>query len=515
MNIYSCIPNNEMIDFWIKNNLNVLFHGKHGVGKTSLIIDGFIRNHLKFLQFSAATMDPWVDFIGVPKEKIDEKGSYLDIIRPKSFRDDEIEAIFFDEFNRSHKKVRNAVMELIQFKSINGKKFPNLKIIWAAINPSDAESAKYDVEILDPAQFDRFQVHIELPYKPHVPYFREKFGIEIADAAIDWWKDLPPSIQDIVSPRRLEMALNIHKINGALHHVLPPSSNPNKLCLAIEHKSPIKEYKKLINKNNENEIKEWLKNENNFLAVKDLILKNPSCSLHLIEEERISSLMSINKKIADHVFNNAQAFESIIKTLACSSTNKTLKDRALKIINSPSTKLNITYKTKKSVLKIAKHYIFQTTWNNSAPEIVPKTNSYSGELKDWASIEGAIKLSTNAVHTITTSTGYVSRRQKITFAEKIRICNSAITLFSMDIKDTLEFAQKTLRTIDWVASNCQSKSLKNKAQNIIPAINKAVRIIRKNDPLYSCQKFAREYPNIVAKIFARAEINEIGKGCLI
>ena len=42
-----------------------------------------------------------------------------------------------DEFSRAHKKVRNAVMELIQFKSINGRKFKNLKIVWAAINPDD------------------------------------------------------------------------------------------------------------------------------------------------------------------------------------------------------------------------------------------------------------------------------------------------------------------------------------------------------------------------------------------
>lgn len=30
-------------------------------------------------------------------------------------------------------------MELIQFKSINGKKFNNLKVIWAAINPDDGD----------------------------------------------------------------------------------------------------------------------------------------------------------------------------------------------------------------------------------------------------------------------------------------------------------------------------------------------------------------------------------------
>ncbi|HRZ84262.1 MAG TPA: hypothetical protein P5069_17565 [Candidatus Hydrogenedentes bacterium] len=34
----------EKLDFWIKNNLNVLFIGKHGVGKTSMVKDAYDRN---------------------------------------------------------------------------------------------------------------------------------------------------------------------------------------------------------------------------------------------------------------------------------------------------------------------------------------------------------------------------------------------------------------------------------------------------------------------------------------
>ena len=63
-------PNN--FDFWIENNLNVLLRGKHGVGKTAMVVDAFERNNLKYKYFSASTMDPWVDFIGVPKEKTDD-----------------------------------------------------------------------------------------------------------------------------------------------------------------------------------------------------------------------------------------------------------------------------------------------------------------------------------------------------------------------------------------------------------------------------------------------------------
>ncbi|MGH2612900.1 MAG: ATP-binding protein, partial [Rhabdochlamydiaceae bacterium] len=77
------------LDFWFKNNFNVLFIGKHGVGKTALVNDCFVnRNGLvlgeSFLYFSTPTLDPWVDFVGVPKEVKDENGiTYLDLVRPK------------------------------------------------------------------------------------------------------------------------------------------------------------------------------------------------------------------------------------------------------------------------------------------------------------------------------------------------------------------------------------------------------------------------------------------------
>ena len=72
--------NSQKLDFWIQHNYNVLFIGKHGVGKTSLVIESFKRSNLRYRYFSAATMDPWVDFIGVPRSNQDENGQFLDLI---------------------------------------------------------------------------------------------------------------------------------------------------------------------------------------------------------------------------------------------------------------------------------------------------------------------------------------------------------------------------------------------------------------------------------------------------
>ncbi len=213
-------------NFWIEHNLNVLFIGKHGVGKTTRIIEAFNRYNLKWKYFSAATIDPWVDFVGIPKEETDSSGhSYINFIRPREIEDDAVEAIFFDEFNRAPKKVLNSVMELIQFKSINGKKLNNLKIIWAAVNFNDDEEEIYSVEKIDPAQLDRFQVHVEIPYKLEKSYFSKKYDKGIATATIEWWNDLPAKIKDKVSPRRVEYALEVWKAGGDLGYILPKESN--------------------------------------------------------------------------------------------------------------------------------------------------------------------------------------------------------------------------------------------------------------------------------------------------
>lgn len=260
------IISESKLDFWIKHNYNVLFVGKHGVGKTHSIIDAFNRNNLNWLYFSASTLDPFVDLIGVPKEVVDDNGNrYLDLVRPKALQNDEVEAIFFDEYNRSKPKVRNAVMELIQFKSINGKKFNNLKVIWAAINPDDEneDELKYDVETLDPAQKDRFHVIVNVPYSVDKSYLVNKYGDYVGSGATEWWNGLTKELKDLCSPRRLDYALNVYNNGGDMYDVLDKKLNVTKLISQIKSGSFKSALKTLFKNKNDDANDEFFSNVNN------------------------------------------------------------------------------------------------------------------------------------------------------------------------------------------------------------------------------------------------------------
>lgn len=329
--------NENKLDFWIKNNLNVLFIGKHGVGKTATITQAFDKANLKWKYFSAATIDPWVDFIGVPKPTTENGIQFLDLIRPKEFAEDNIEALFFDEFNRSHKKVRNAVMELIQFKSINGKKFNNLKIIWAAINPDDEET--YDVEKIDPAQLDRFHVHCKVDYKCDSIYFKNKYG-NLADSAISWWNELDPKFKDLVSPRRLDYALDLYNKKGDLRDILPPETNISKLLLTLQQ-GPVKNIlENLYTSQNLTEAQTFIENENNYEAAIHYLKKDKNLFLFFLPflaKEKLASLLT-NNTIFNYIITSGNKIDDKVKVvltdfykISATSKQKKLIDKHLNI----------------------------------------------------------------------------------------------------------------------------------------------------------------------------------------
>lgn len=199
----------EVLTECAKQEQNVLLIGTHGVGKTMITKQIFDSLNYKMKYYSAATLDPWADLVGIPVPVDVKNGTVhkeLQFIRPQLV--DEAEVLFFDELNRAHPKVLNAVMEIIQFKSINGVKLPKLKMVWAAINPPGGE---YKVNDLDPALADRFQVHLEVLTDPSRPYLvaaardaKQDDPAEVVTQVLSWWSRLDPTQKKNITPRRLE-----------------------------------------------------------------------------------------------------------------------------------------------------------------------------------------------------------------------------------------------------------------------------------------------------------------------
>lgn len=323
---------NQIIDklkFAAANGWNVLLRGSHGIGKSSIITQAIESQGLRLKYFSASTLDPWTDLVGIPIK--DDEG-YIQYIKPKWLKDADFDILVFDEFNRSPKKVRNAVMELIQFKAINGETIPNLKAVWAAINPED-EDDTYDVERLDPALQDRFHYVINLSEKPDLGYFSEKYG-DRGRIACKWWNS---EVKDPnkVSPRRLEYVLIVESAGGSVRDVLPRDVNASSLILQLAQGSFDDQMNKIIRNGDAGEIKKFLSNDTAFANVVDKIeaneelvailyphlkpelllariSKNPNLSNKLITENNIKIFLPILNKFKGE---GAQLPQSVIKAL--------------------------------------------------------------------------------------------------------------------------------------------------------------------------------------------------------
>ena len=232
--------------------------------------------------------------------------------------------------HNSHKKVRNAVMELIQFKSINGRKFHNLKIIWAAVNPDDDETEDYDVEKIDPAQLDRFHVHVDVPYKPVLSYFVRQYGKEVAEAGCAWWSELPTEMKNAVSPRRLDYALNMYKNKGDLRDVLPSKSNINKLLLTLRDGPIRKKLEKFVKLKDLVGATKFLGQENNYAASISYLTKTTEFKkffLPLLPEEKIASLIAASKPLQKYFAENCgkvAVYEKVINSIIKANQNKLL-----------------------------------------------------------------------------------------------------------------------------------------------------------------------------------------------
>ncbi len=196
---------------YMKANKNILIAGEAGTGKTEMLKAAASELDLTMKYYSSSTLDPFADLVGIPVPNTTTK--LVEYYRPKEI--DEAQIIFFDELNRADPKTINAVMEIIQFRSINGEPLRKLHCVVAAINPVDKG---YNTEELDIAVRDRFDIFLTSEVVADYSYFKEKYGAALARAAIDLFKDYQNSYREdqrskkntlgYFSPRRLEKILD-------------------------------------------------------------------------------------------------------------------------------------------------------------------------------------------------------------------------------------------------------------------------------------------------------------------
>lgn len=213
------------LKLYIELGKNILLRGKHGVGKTQMLMQACSElshpdgSPYKMIYFSASTLDPFTDLVGIPHVVTVNGMKDLESVRPHVI--DEADVCFFDEVNRAEPKTTNALMEITQFQTINGQKLSKLKSIIAAMNPAD--EGDYQVSALDPAFADRFSIYIDMEPKPDWSYLtqslsrpeddRGDYGFKKGDVKKvisgirSWYKSLGNDLAAnscYISPRRIE-----------------------------------------------------------------------------------------------------------------------------------------------------------------------------------------------------------------------------------------------------------------------------------------------------------------------
>ena len=302
----------ELLEHAALNGFNVLLEGRPGTGKTAFVTQALDNLGWNWKYFSASTMDPHLHLIGIPREV----NGRMEMLLPADIDFDNLEAIFLDEYNRSNKKVRNAVLELIQFKSINGKKFPKLKVIFAAINPDDDEEFTYDVEKLDQAQRTRFHQTIPVPNEPCDVYFKEKHG-SVGVLAVKWWEGQDQKVKNLVSPRSLEYIVEVFVAKGDIKYVLGGSEiNTGELAQYLAKPDPVQVLDDLCNESKTKK-KAFFRDNNDFKHVrselfdKDRYLDELSC---YVPDEELMVAMRETKgnKFIGYVASNVDKFKHLI-----------------------------------------------------------------------------------------------------------------------------------------------------------------------------------------------------------
>jgi hypothetical protein len=141
---------------------NIMLVGRHGIGKSQIIENYFVRQGKKVVILFLGQMSDPGDLIGLPV--LDGTTRKTEFRPPYWFpeKSDEPIVLFLDELNRARPEILQCVMDLTLNKQLNGKKLPAGSRIITAVN----EGEEYQLTDLDPALVSRFNIY---KFSPTVP----------------------------------------------------------------------------------------------------------------------------------------------------------------------------------------------------------------------------------------------------------------------------------------------------------------------------------------------------------
>lgn len=216
---------------YVKNGLNVLIVGPAGTGKTSIAkkVCSDLGMTTKYLD--ASLSDPYIDLVGIPVPNHEKKS--MEFYKTGGLMDAEV--IIIDELNRGPRDFRNGILEATLEHSLKGEKLDNLKSVIACMNPAEEG---YQVDELDVALVDRFDVRLYFGPEIDAKYFSNKYNRDVAKAVKKWYKDYNMTNANkssknkkvYISPRRMDKLVNVFQkvpTLGSIKGSLPEGTTGN------------------------------------------------------------------------------------------------------------------------------------------------------------------------------------------------------------------------------------------------------------------------------------------------
>lgn len=126
----------DTYNFTIKSGGNIIIFGAAGIGKTFMAMQAIEASGIKQTYLNLSVLES-CDMIGLPKLNDDTTTYAPPHFWPLTENDDEPTVIILDEIDKTKQELDGPLLELFQFKSINGRKL-NIKAIIATGNlPSE------------------------------------------------------------------------------------------------------------------------------------------------------------------------------------------------------------------------------------------------------------------------------------------------------------------------------------------------------------------------------------------